>query len=516
MHRLCVLATLLLAAPAGAADPAFFPFFEPVQPPRAVQVMAHRGLAIAAPENTRRAIDMCVEDYYEWAEVDVRLTKDGQHVLFHDDRLDGKSDGKGPLADHTRDELLKLDAGAWFARRFEGQRMLTFAEGLALAKGRINLYLDCKKIDPELLVKEIAAAGMEKQVIVYDNPAMIARVREASKNTVPVMTKWRPAMGDPTGFAAKHGLAAVEIDADDITAEVCKAYHAAGVKVQAKVLGEKWDNPETWLKVTAAGTDWLQTDKPLAALTAVFRKRCPEWPVKVAYHRGANRYAPENTLASIELAAALGADYIEFDIRTTKDGKFFLLHDRTFDRTTTGKGPLAEATADAITKLDAGAWFGKPYAGTRVPTFEAALAAVGEKAHGYLDCKDIAPEKLAAILRERKLTDRSVVYQSVGYLRKLKELEPAARALPPLSDLANFDAVAAIKPYGVDAKWGILSKEMIERCHAKGIKVFSDALGSHESVKDYRQAIEWGIDVIQTDHPARVLRAIELHVVERK
>ena len=64
--------------------------------------------------------------------------------------------------------------------------------------------------------------------------------------------------------------------------------------------------------------------------------------------------------------------------------------------------------------------------------------------------------------------------------------------------------------YAVDAAWDILSKDFIARCHAANVKVFSDALGRHERVEDYLQAMEWGIDLIQTDHPLRVLRAIEL------
>jgi glycerophosphoryl diester phosphodiesterase len=67
-----------------------------------------------------------------------------------------------------------------------------------------------------------------------------------------------------------------------------------------------------------------------------------------------------------------------------------------------------------------------------------------------------------------------------------------------------------VQPYAFDTNWSIVSKELIDRCHAKGIKVFSDALGAHEKVEDYQRAIRDGIDLIQTDHPVRVLRAIEL------
>ncbi|MBI2433275.1 MAG: hypothetical protein HYV26_10420 [Candidatus Hydrogenedentes bacterium] len=51
---------------------------------------------------------------------------------------------------------------------------------------------------------------------------------------------------------------------------------------------------------------------------------------------------------------------------------------------------------------------------------------------------------------------------------------------------------------------------MIRRCHDLGVKVFSDAMDEHERIEDYQQALDWGIDLIQTDCPLRVIRAVEL------
>ena len=117
------------------------------------------------------------QDFCEWAEIDVQLTRDGRHVIIHDDTVDRTTNGMGQVANFTLDELKKLDAGAWFAQRFAGNRLMTLPEVLALAKGKINLYLDCKRIDPKRLVEEVIAAGMERQVIVYDSPEVLAKVK---------------------------------------------------------------------------------------------------------------------------------------------------------------------------------------------------------------------------------------------------------------------------------------------------------------------------------------------------
>jgi glycerophosphoryl diester phosphodiesterase len=103
------------------------------------------------------------------------------------------------------------------------------------------------------------------------------------------------------------------------------------------------------------------------------------------------------------------------------------------------------------------------------------------------------------------------VYQQEAYLERLRTIDPTIRRMPPLRDPFRLDAVAErVRPFAVDAAWSILSKGLIDRCHGKGIQVFSDALGSHEKIEEYQREIRDGIDLIQTDHPLRVLRALEL------
>ncbi len=95
----------------------------------------------------------------------------------------------------------------------------------------------------------------------------------------------------------------------------------------------------------------------------------------VCAHRGHSIGAPENTLAAIEAAAAHGATVCEIDVVLTHDDEIVLLHDEILDRTTDGRGRVADRGLAEIKRLDAGAWFDPKFAGTRVPTLAEALLA---------------------------------------------------------------------------------------------------------------------------------------------
>lgn len=512
MSKHCFLLILCLSFWLGsfaAADDRKVSFFEPIQPPRPIQVMAHRGASGQAPENTRPALQRAIEDGFEWAEIDLQLTRDGKHILYHDSKLDSKTNGTGRIADYSLADLKQLDAGSKFAPRYAGERLLSLQEAFEIARGKLNFYLDCKSINPELLTREILDAGMERQVVVFSDPETLQRIRTASQGRVPVMPKWHPANGTGS-WLSRLPPAAVEIDANELTPEICRVFHQKGIKVQAKVLGKEWDRPEVWDKVIAAGADWLQTDYAEEIIARSVWQRIPKRPVRLSHHRGANRYAPENTLPAFEKSIRLGADFVEFDVRATSDGRFFLLHDGDLRRTTNRSGPIRDLSSTVVGGLDAGIWFGSPFAGLKLPTLDEFLSTVAGKVELYFDAKDISPESLSAAVEKYHLSDHTVVYQSVKYLQKLRALNPRIRSLPPLGDPAELDKIATeLKPYAVDARWEILSKEFIDRCHAKSILVFSDSLGNHEKIEDFEQAIKWGIDVIQTDHPLRVMRAIE-------
>jgi glycerophosphoryl diester phosphodiesterase len=99
---------------------------------------------------------------------------------------------------------------------------------------------------------------------------------------------------------------------------------------------------------------------------------------KIIGHRGAAASAPENTLAGFRRAQALGAAWVEFDVRLSGDGRCIVLHDDTIDRTTDGSGLAAAMTLNELAAFDAGAWFAPDFAGETIPTFEETIDLLAE------------------------------------------------------------------------------------------------------------------------------------------
>lgn len=115
----------------------------------------------------------------------------------------------------------------------------------------------------------------------------------------------------------------------------------------------------------------LVADEPVKAIYEKIANPANK-EVTVVAHRADWRYAPENSIAAIESSIRLGADVVELDIQKTKDGKLILMHDKTLDRTTTGKGQISEWTLDSLRTLylKNGASLRTKH---RIPTLEEAL-----------------------------------------------------------------------------------------------------------------------------------------------
>ncbi len=106
--------------------------------------IAHRGASDRYPENTMAAFKGAVEDGADMVELDVRLTKDGIPVIFHNAWLDTPADAVEYIAHSALEAIKELDIGTWFHPEFADERIPTLEEVLAFAKGKINLNIELK------------------------------------------------------------------------------------------------------------------------------------------------------------------------------------------------------------------------------------------------------------------------------------------------------------------------------------------------------------------------------------
>ncbi|EME70572.1 glycerophosphoryl diester phosphodiesterase [Paramagnetospirillum caucaseum] len=97
-------------------------------------LIGHRGLAGLAPENTLESFRAAAAHGLAMVEFDVRLSRDGVPVVFHDDALERTTDGTGPVAERDWAEIAGLDAGSWFAPTFAGERVPSLEQVLRLCR----------------------------------------------------------------------------------------------------------------------------------------------------------------------------------------------------------------------------------------------------------------------------------------------------------------------------------------------------------------------------------------------
>ena len=110
-------------------------------------MIGHRGYAARAPENTLVSIDAALNSGARAVEFDVRVARCGTPVVIHDETLDRTTDGHGPVAEKTTEQLQELDAGAWYGPEYAGERIPTLTQALDLLVGRVeHVYPEVKGI----------------------------------------------------------------------------------------------------------------------------------------------------------------------------------------------------------------------------------------------------------------------------------------------------------------------------------------------------------------------------------
>ena len=235
----------------------------------------------------------------------------------------------------------------------------------------------------------------------------------------------------------------------------------------------------------------------------------------VIAHRGEHNGIPENSLAAYQKAIELGCDFVEIDVRTTKDGEFVSVHNATIDAYVTGKlGKVSDFTLSQLRAMDIGIKLGEKWRNTQIPTFEEILSLCQGKIGIYLDLKDADPKALVPLIKKYDMQESIVWYISAKDHKALTNVKtncPECLIMPDPGNRKNIKKV--FDDYGpkyMASDMGHISKSFVKQLHSKGVKVFVD--DDEDDPKKWHQ--EWqkllglGVDGIQTDQPEALIKFI--------
>ena len=190
---------------------------------------AHRGASAYAPENTMSSFIKGVELGANGIELDLQKTKDNKIVIFHDDYIDNKSNGKGRIKDYTYGELCKLDFGSWFDNKFNGEHIVLFED---FAKEFLNKNLT--------FAIELKVKGIEKETLEiinkykkHDNIYITSFLYEALKNMRDIDNKIKLSWLIKEEISNKNIDKLLKIDGNQICPKACFVTEA-GIELAKK------------------------------------------------------------------------------------------------------------------------------------------------------------------------------------------------------------------------------------------------------------------------------------------
>lgn len=211
-------------------------------------------------------------------------------------------------------------------------------------------------------------------------------------------------------------------------------------------------------------------------------------------HRGG---VPENTLSAFKTALAdPDAGVIELDVQVSKDGELFVMHDKTVDRTTDGKGSVSDLTAQQMKALKTPKGGSEP-----VPTLDEVLAllaaAPGKRA--FVEIKDPTPadtpDKVLAALKKHSVADRTVVISfDRTLLDAVKRLDPKQPIGFVSKAWGNLEK--EYKSEYLLVTYGAATKELVAEAQKAGRKVYVWTVNDKSIMETYRKM---GVDGIISD-----------------
>ena len=228
-------------------------------------------------------------------------------------------------------------------------------------------------------------------------------------------------------------------------------------------------------------------------------------------HRGSHLNVPENTLAAYENAIKEGADYVEIDLRTTKDGHLVIMHDASTTRMTGKKALVKKLKYSEIKDLKVKPTSKEDTTTYRIPDFKSVLNLCKGKINIYLDFKDADVEKTYRLIMEAGMQNNLVVYlnkkQQYGQWKKVAPRVPLMASLPEDMNISQLNNLLDKRP--VEVVDNAYDSDKLSLMHKRKIAVWLDVQSNDEGPQKWEDALAMGVDGMQTDHPGKLIKFLE-------
>lgn len=246
----------------------------------------------------------------------------------------------------------------------------------------------------------------------------------------------------------------------------------------------------------------------LPALSFAQAKKLPKTKHRfvVVAHRGDHTQAPENTLLAYKNAIKNGADYVEIDLRTTKDSQLVIMHDASLLRMTGINAKVKDCLYDSLKNLQVRDTNHPEWGSQKLPTFNEVLQLSKGKINIYLDFKEASVLQAYQAIVANNMEQHVIVY--INHPQQLIDWQRIAPKMPLMISLpqkvtskAMMDSVLTKYPIDIlDGNYNEYTVETIQAAQAKGVPIWADIQGKDED-KHWQLAIALGLDGLQTDHP---------------
>lgn len=223
--------------------------------------------------------------------------------------------------------------------------------------------------------------------------------------------------------------------------------------------------------------------------------------VCITAHRGSSTFYPENTLLSIGEAINENADYVEIDVRTTKDNYVVLFHDDNLKRIGDSKKEIKDMTLKEVKEIDAGYYKDKLFKGEEIPTLEEVFEKYKGKIKFNIELKitnknDVLPEKVAQLIHKYNMNNDVIVTSfDKDTIENYKKQNPASKTGLIISK--NIEDIENINCDLISLNYNLLAKELVEKLHKNNKEVYVWTLNNTNRIN---HAIDLDVDNIITNN----------------